>query len=97
MNIDSPGPALPGPGASFTTPDLAGSSVAPVLEPSPAPTAQPTTTPIGEELPTVPIGAGIGALALLTLIAQPFIGDRLGRAAAAVLAGDAGTCPWEEP
>ena len=96
VNIDTPTPTVSGSGTSFTTPDPVGSSVAPVLEPSPAPTAQPTTTPIGDELPAVPIGAGIGALALLALIAQPFIGDRLGRAATAVLAGDAGPCPWEE-
>jgi hypothetical protein len=44
----------------------------------------------------VPIGYGIAALALLALIAQPFIGDRLGRAASTILAGDAGSCPWEQ-
>lgn len=47
--------------------------------------------------PSVPIGAGVGALALLALLAQPFVGERLARAARGVLGADgAASCPWEE-
>jgi hypothetical protein len=43
------------------------------------------------------LGAGIGALALLALLAQPFLGRQLARFATAQLApGAAGSCPQEE-
>jgi len=47
--------------------------------------------------PATPIGAGVGALALLVLLAQPFVGDWLGRGSAALLRSEQATaCPWEE-
>jgi hypothetical protein len=90
-------PAAPTPG-----------SPAPLGLPSPRPqpaTATPSITgapaaPVAaSELPAPSLAAGIGALALLTLAAQPFLGDRLARAAAAVLAtSPTDTCPLtEEP
>ena len=46
---------------------------------------------------SVPIGAGIGALALLVLILQPFLGDGIARGVLGVLADDQiGSCPLEE-
>ena len=58
--------------------------------------AAPSAVNIGGDAPAVPIGAGVGALALLALLGQPFIGDRLARASQVVLAADSfSTCPWE--
>lgn len=67
--------------------------------PTPVPVADPATPPSTtiETAPAASLGAGIGALALLALLAQPFIGTRLARAGAAVLAtGPTDTCPLEE-
>lgn len=85
-------------------PSLGGAVPAPSLSPpiartpTPAPSMAPTpatggsTTPVAaSEVPPASLGAGIGALALLALLAQPFIGDRIARAGAAVLA----TCPTD--
>jgi hypothetical protein len=42
------------------------------------------------------LGAGVGALALLVLLAQPFAGSWLARGSAALLASNtASSCPWE--
>jgi hypothetical protein len=50
-----------------------------------------------EKAPAASIGAGIGALALLALLGQPLLGERLARGAAALLATDqAETCLREE-
>lgn len=46
--------------------------------------------------PRVPLGTGIGALALLLAFAQPFIGARIARMTSTVLAADDVACPWEE-
>jgi hypothetical protein len=44
----------------------------------------------------ISLGEGVGGLALLALLAQPFIGNWLARGSTALLADDgAGTCPWE--
>jgi hypothetical protein len=52
---------------------------------------------LSSDTPAASVGAGIGALALLALLVQPFVGDRLARAAAAVLGDDvAETCLREE-
>jgi hypothetical protein len=52
---------------------------------------------LSSSTPAASVGAGIGALALLALLAQPFVGDRLARAAAAVLGDDeTETCLREE-
>jgi hypothetical protein len=49
-----------------------------------------------EAAPTVSLGEGIGGLALLALMIQPFLGDRLARLAGIVLASDAtAACPRE--
>lgn len=56
-----------------------------------------SSTPEPAGTPATPLGEGIGALALLALLAQPFIGDRIARATGVVLAADQGTtCPLEE-
>lgn len=52
--------------------------------------------PVRSDRP-IPAGAGIGSLVLLALLAVPFIGDRLGAAAQAILtADDTDLCAWEE-
>jgi hypothetical protein len=44
------------------------------------------------------LGAGVGVLALLVLLLQPFLGDRIARALSGIYtSGEATTCPWEEP
>ena len=73
--------------------------MSPPSTPVAPPSTGPATTPTEqfETAPAASLGAGIGALALLALLAQPFIGDRLARAGAAVLAtGPTDTCPLEE-
>ena len=61
----------------------------------PAPPA--SLTPATADTAAVSLGQGVGALALLVLLAQPLIGDRLARATGVVLAADRGaTCPQEE-
>jgi hypothetical protein len=61
-----------------------------------APAAPVAASPVlTTEAPAVSLGAGIGALAALLLLVQPFIGDRLSRVAAAQLATDQEGCPWE--
>ena len=68
-----------------------------MTSPAPAPAAIPTAPAASTETPVASLGAGIGALALLALLAQPFLGNRIARAGAAVLGtGAAGTCPMEE-
>jgi hypothetical protein len=58
-----------------------------------APAAAGATRPTGAS-----IGTGIGAVALLVLLAMPLFGDRLARMATTVLAaGDGETCPMERP
>jgi hypothetical protein len=64
---------------------------APVVSPG-APTV-PTAT---SDVPQTTFAAGIGALVLLALLAQPFAGNRLARLASAILADDAGACPREK-
>lgn len=87
-------PVLPD-GGSF---DLGGSTPgfdipgAVVPEGTPTPVPQ---RPVGTEA-ELPDGAGIGSLVLLALLAVPFIGDRLGAAAYAVLTADhTEPCAWE--
>jgi hypothetical protein len=47
-------------------------------------------------VPRIPFGAGVGALGLLVLLAQPLVGARLARIATAVLAlDDPASCPRE--
>lgn len=83
----------------------ASDSLLPAPSTAPATPAEPSTpnvaTPgpsISTETPAGSLGAGIGALALLALLLQPFLGDRLARATGAVLAtGPADTCPLENP
>jgi hypothetical protein len=69
---------------------------------APAPTSSGGSAPRSASTPTEPASAttlasGIGALALLALLAQPFFGTRLARAANALLGpGATGSCPQEE-
>ena len=77
------GVARPGAPVVRSTP-----SVSPAAPVAPAPV-------LASDTPEIPAGAGIGALAVLLLLLQPFIGDRLARAAAAQLATDEEGCPWE--
>ncbi len=86
----APTPALSPPIARAPAPVA---SAAPV----PAPAAMPTAPAANTETPLASLGAGIGALALLALLAQPFLGSRIARAGAAVLGtGPNDTCPLEE-
>ncbi|HEU5083634.1 MAG TPA: hypothetical protein VFU14_09865 [Acidimicrobiales bacterium] len=100
-------------GGPSSSPSLGGSGSAPSLSPpiarTPAPAASLTpapapagggTTPVAtSDVAPASLGAGIGALALLALLAQPFLGRRIARAGAAVLAtSPTDTCPHlEEP
>ena len=94
---------------SATTPipsSGSGSGAAPAsitAHPSTAPAAPslvaaaPAASTGGDATPSIPIGEGVGALALLALLAQPFIGNWLARGSTTLLASDgAGACPWEE-
>ena len=78
-----------------SAPSLVGAPAAsPVASPS-APSGRtpvPATTPAG-----VTLASGIGALAALALVAQPFAGRALARVPAALLGtGSSDHCPWEE-
>lgn len=94
--------ATPSVGASTPIPALSPPIArTPGLPPAPAgsPAAGAPAAPAVplETAPAASLAAGIGALALLALLAQPFLGDRLARAGAAVLAtGPTDTCPLEE-
>jgi len=58
--------------------------------------AAPAASDRVREATPISIGEGVGALALLALLAQPFIGNWLARGSASLLAADgAGTCPFE--
>ena len=78
-------PALPGPASNQLVLD-------PIAPPAPsvdggvaAPATEPTAAGFGE---------GVGTVALLVLLLQPFLGDRLARAATTLLAPeDASSCP----
>jgi hypothetical protein len=71
----------------------AASPVAAPDAPGAPPSAPTATTPAG-----VTLAGGIGALAALALIAQPFLGKGLARVPAALLGTAAPDhCPWEEP
>jgi hypothetical protein len=90
-------PALPSvPMAA--APSLVG---APVAHPSPAPSAGQAAeapAPIATTPAGVTLASGIGALAALALIAQPFAGKALARLPDALLGtASADHCPWEEP
>jgi len=74
----------------------------PIATPAATPTApsQPSTALPGSPataVPDVPLGVGIGALAALVLLVQPFLGARLARFSSGLLAaGDTASCPLEE-
>lgn len=92
----APSSPTPAPSGSSTAP-VAGSPTAvagsaPAAAPAPRVAASPVLT---TDVPAVSVGAGIGALAALLLLVQPFVGDRLSRVAAAQLATDQEGCPWE--
>ncbi|MCU1488165.1 MAG: hypothetical protein JWN67_4911 [Actinomycetia bacterium] len=88
---------------SIDTGGIGGAGLAAGLDvpvtPGPAAITTPTqlSPKLSSDTPAASVGAGIGALALLALLVQPFVGDRLARAAAAVLGDDAAeTCLREE-
>jgi len=70
---------------------VAAPSIAAAAPPAPSET-------VGAPRPAAaPVGAAIGAFVVLVLLAQPFLGDLLGRGSAAVLSSaQSTTCPWEE-
>jgi hypothetical protein len=84
-------------GMTPTAPPSLG-NLAPIAAPAmSAPSAAPSTvatTPTAA-LPEVPLGAGLGALAILALLAQPLAGVRMARMANTVLAAGPTSCPRE--
>jgi hypothetical protein len=102
-NSAAAGPDAVGGDSSPAALELAPSSLAPGVGGVPPSTGSPTlaATPaaVGRTQPTsASIGAGIGALALLVLLAQPLLGERLARMANTVLAANDGeACPMGEP
>lgn len=92
-------PSVGGAPVAALSPPIARSPVPAGSTPAPSAGAPVATQPAGTSAPAASLGAGIGALALLALLAQPFIGDRIARAGAAVLGtGPTDTCPLaEEP
>jgi hypothetical protein len=77
--------------AAHITPALASSSVGSSIAAAGPP------APASQRNAAASVGAGIGALALLILLAQPFVGDWLGRGSATLLRADQfAACPWEE-
>lgn len=68
------------------------SPAAPITPTVAPPAANPALAPVA---PVASVATGIGALAALLLLLQPFIGDRLARIAVAQLATDQEGCPWE--
>jgi hypothetical protein len=92
-------PPFEAPVTGGTTDGFAPISDVPLATPAPgAATANaPIATTPTAALPDVPFGAGIGALVVLVLLAQPFLGARLARFSTGLLAaGDGATCPLEE-
>jgi hypothetical protein len=65
---------------------------------SAVPTVGGGSQPVGTtEEAELPVGAGVGALLLLVLFLQPFLGERIAWISSAVLAADRpDTCTWEE-
>lgn len=95
--IDDLGSDLPPAPASVDAATLVGDTLAaPAAAPVPAGSATPTRR-TAEPASATGLATGIGALALLALLAQPFLGNQLARLATALLApGAAGSCPQEE-
>ena len=72
--------------------------LAPAAAPIAAPEADaPTTeTPVpAAEVGPLSLGTGVGALAVLMLLVQPFVGDQLARIGGLQLADAQEACPWE--
>ncbi len=93
--VGRPPPPAATPTGGAVTPRPATPAARPVPVP-PAPVASSPSAPVlTTEVPAASVASGIGALAALLLLAQPFVGDRLARVAAAQLATDQEGCPWE--
>ena len=95
-DIDLGSDVLPAP-ATVGAANLVGDTTP--LAATPLPRAGRTPQPLAATEPasSTTLAAGIGALALLALLAQPFFGHRLARFADALLApGATGSCPQEE-
>lgn len=94
-------PLSPSTGASTGSSPIAASS--PVVGSRPGATSSPSlidAAPAPAVIDDVPaaasVGAGVGAMALLVLLAQPFAGSWLARGSASLLASNsASSCPWE--
>jgi hypothetical protein len=90
------GSDLPPAPASVDAASLVGDTLAAPAAP-PAGDVDTTTRAAPEPASATTLATGIGALALLALLAQPFLGHQLSRLATALLApGAAGSCPLEE-
>ena len=86
-----PGPAM------VDAASLVGDTLAVPPPSAPAAAGAPPTRRVTQPVSATTLAAGIGALALLALLAQPFLGHQLARLATALLApGAAGSCPQEE-
>ena len=95
--------------ASFAAPTpLAPSIAPPIVEPPTAPAApvpesaapEADAPATGTAVPAsdvgeLSLGTGVGALAILLLLVQPFVGDQLARIGALQLADTQEACPWE--
>jgi hypothetical protein len=104
LNARTPAPRTTAPPTSTPTatpPTTAGRASAPVRSTAPvaspaAPVAGAPVAPVAtDEVPVASVSTGIGAIAVLLLLLQPFIGDRLARLSALQLATDQETCPWQ--
>ena len=93
-------PSIPSVPSVVVPPAAASSLVGVTPAPAPRPAATGAALPVraaATETPATTLAAGIGALAILVLLTQPFLGDRLARLAGAVLAtDDVDVCPREE-
>jgi hypothetical protein len=96
--LDDLGTDLPPAPASVDAASLVGDTLAAPAPPTvAAPQTTPTTRRATQPVSATTLATGIGALALLALLAQPFLGHQLARLATALLApGAAGSCPQEE-
>ncbi len=97
--IAPPGPATTASAGRPTSSAPAPAAPARVAVPPAAPSlvaAAPSAQDRSSAATPISLGEGVGGLALLALLAQPFIGNWLARGSTALLAADgAGTCPWE--
>jgi hypothetical protein len=91
------GSDLPLPSATVEAANLVGDTLAAPSAPLVGTDAAPRRAAASQPANDTTLAAGIGALALLALLAQPLLGRQLARLATGLLApGAAGSCPQEE-